>query len=279
MKHVSLVLALALAAGCYGGVKNGATPGKGSLATANVNVATHLPCDVQQVLSENCWSCHGTTPSKGVPASLVTYENLTATENNSGKTFAELAIDRMTDPKSPMPPDGPLDASQVGILKAWVAAGMNEGSCGDASGTTQPDPYDTPTVCTSGKTWRGGNIESPDMHPGGACIDCHRREGPRFTIAGTLYPSAHEPDDCNGVTKTGDTIVITGADGKELRIPVTSVAGNFSSRAAVAMPYHAKVVDSEGNVRAMSHEQTSGDCNGCHTVDGTKDAPGRIMRP
>lgn len=115
------------------------------------------------------------------------------------------------------------------------------------------------------------------MHPGRACISCHEQAGgPQLTIAGTVYPTAHEPDDCDGVAGSVQ-VVITDADGATQTLRVNS-AGNFYSAAAVAMPFHAKVV-SGGQERAMSAAQTTGDCNGCHTVDGASSAPGRIMAP
>ena len=43
-------------------------------------------------------------------------------------------------------------------------------------------------------------------------------------------------------------------------------------------PYTAKVLYN-GNERVMHAEQTSGDCNACHTQYGTQDAPGRILLP
>ncbi len=43
-------------------------------------------------------------------------------------------------------------------------------------------------------------------------------------------------------------------------------------------PYRAKVTSAQGE-RAMAAEQTSGDCNGCHTTEGANGAPGRIVSP
>jgi hypothetical protein len=102
--------------------------------------------------------------------------------------------------------------------------------------------------------------------------------GPSLTIAGTVYPTAHEPDLCNGANgSNGARVVITGADGATLTLtPGTS--GNFNSRTAVKTPFRAKVTYM-GRERAMSTAQTSGDCNSCHTQSGTNSAPGRILLP
>ena len=73
-------------------------------------------------------------------------------------------------------------------------------------------------------------------------------------------------------------MVITGADGRVLTLSLNG-AGNFFSEMAVARPYHAKVVTAGGGERAMTAEQTSGDCNSCHTPSGATGAPGRILLP
>ena len=58
------------------------------------------------------------------------------------------------------------------------------------------------------------------MNPGMPCIQCHASdEGPRFSIAGTVYPTIAEPDLCNGAaSSSGAQVVITGADGRLLTL-------------------------------------------------------------
>jgi len=90
-----------------------------------------------------------------------------------------------------------------------------------------------------------------------------------------VYPTAHEPLNCNG--KSGVQVVITPASGTALTL-TTNAAGNFYSTAKVTTPYTAKVV-MNGAERAMTAAQTSGDCNSCHTQNGAQMAPGRIMTP
>lgn len=115
------------------------------------------------------------------------------------------------------------------------------------------------------------------MHPGHGCIDCHASgDGPRYAIAGTVYPTSHEPDDCYGASGAL-SIVITGADGRSHSLSVNG-AGNFFSKTSVATPYTAAVT-AGGKTRAMATPQEDGDCNGCHTERGTRDAPGRIVAP
>ena len=97
------------------------------------------------------------------------------------------------------------------------------------------------------------------------------QRGEPLTIGGTVYPTAHEPTDCDGVSVTGATVVVTDANNKVQTLTVNSV-GNFQSSASVAAPYKASVVY-KGTTLSMITAQTSGD-QPCHTVDGAN-APGR----
>ncbi len=274
-------LAISVLAGCYG-VADGTMAAAGSGTTSSVTdgglgaVATGLPCDVAQVLAARCTSCHSDPPIGGSPMGLVTYADLTAPgKSDATKSVAQLCLDRMQNTSKPMPPSPAAAeaASDVAILQAWVTAGLPMGTCGATGGTD----YNTPLMCSSMTMWTRGNRGSSSMHPGGACINCHSNggEGPDFSIAGTVFPSAHEPIDCNG--SSGATVVITDAAGRVLTL-TTNGAGNFSSGAALKLPYSAKVV-SGGKERAMSATQMSGDCNSCHTDTGANGAPGRIMLP
>jgi hypothetical protein len=153
------------------------------------------------------------------------------------------------------------------------------GSGGTGGGT--PDPFGVASTCTSNMTWLGGNEGNADMNPGMACISCHATTGgeaPSYTIAGTVYPTGHEPDGCYGAQgNSGVQVVITGADGNTLTLK-PSAAGNFYSSMPVAMPYQAKVLYM-GRERDMLETQSTGDCNSCHTQSGASLAPGRIVLP
>jgi len=165
-----------------------------------------------------------------------------------------------------------------GAGTAGAPAGVGAGGGGGSGGTT-PDPFSVAPTCTSGTMWTQGNKGSDNMNPGRACITCHSMgDGPSLTIAGTVYPTAHEPDLCNGANGTnGARVVITGADGQTLTLTPGS-SGNFNSRTRVMLPYHAKVTYM-GRERAMGAAQTTGDCNSCHTQSGATGAPGRILLP
>ena len=246
-----------------------APPGTGKVAAVH-----DLPCDVAELLLAKCLTCHGSRPI-GNPLSLASRADLVAqSKTDPTKTVVQLSIARMKDTAKPMPPTGMAAASEAAVLEKWVADGMPTGNCQTAGGA---GPYDTPTVCSSNVRWTRGDDGSKSMHPGGTCIACHNeeREGPRYTIAGTVFPTAHEPTDCNGLA--GAVVVITDGAGRETRLN-TNAAGNFYSTVKITGPYTAKVI-ANGKERAMIAPQTSGDCNTCHSEAGTSDAPGRVMAP
>jgi hypothetical protein len=240
---------------------------------------TGLPCDVQQLLENRCIACH----QGQSPPALLTYDDLVRpSASDSSKTMAQASLERMKDASRPMPPTPavPPTAAEVATFEAWVSAKTPKGStCTSTADGIAPasNPYATPEVCTSNQRWTKGNDESQLMRPGGACITCHaQRGGPAFTIGGTVYPSAHEPNDCNGVSG-GVTVVVTDSVGRVLNLNINA-AGNFHSEQAIAPPFHVKV-KSANRERAMSGSLTAGDCNSCHTATGVNGAPGRIMGP
>ncbi len=275
----AFALVLAAASGCYTGAKLdlGASDSGAPTTTAPANGEGDLPCDVAALVSESCASCHGEPLAGGAKNRLLTAADFEApSKTDPSKTVADDSVARMKDAARPMPPSGSLSVDRVAILEAWISAGMPKGACG-AGGAT---PTNTPTVCTSDQLWTRGDHGSSSMHPGMACIDCHKStdedDAPLYRIAGTVYPTAHEPDDCYGASGAV-TVEITDANGKTYSLPVNG-AGNFFSSARITMPYRAKVV-SAGKTRAMVAPQTNGDCNACHTEQGAEKAPGRIMTP
>jgi hypothetical protein len=173
------------------------------------------------------------------------------------------------------------------------STGGSSGSSGSSGSDAGPAPlppdgtnYATPVQCSSAAHWTGGNKGSASMQPGSACRSCHvlggSASGKSWDISGTVYATAHEPNDCNGVGLSGVTVEITDAKGTTTSLPVNSVGNfwhnDFFGFAAIAKPYTAKVVYN-GKSRAMIGAQTDGDCNKCHSEAGASLAPGRIMLP
>jgi hypothetical protein len=241
-----------------------------------------LPCDVTMLLQNKCDSCHGSPLSGGAPMTLLSRSDLLAPAiTDASKTNAQLSVERMKSTTSPMPPAGGLSADEIATLQNWVTAGTPAGSC--VAETPDAGIIDTPLQCSSGTHWTSGDRGSASMHPGVACIACHRTsfEAPSLQVAGTVYPTVHEPDDCNGQsgsTGAGIRVIITEANGTPHTLTPNS-AGNFYLRSALQFPITAKVTNANGLTREMLTPQTSGDCNSCHTQDGTMNAPGRIIAP
>lgn len=238
----------------------------------------NLSCDVLTVLQSQCASCHGDPPVGGAPMSLLTYADLTAkSKSDPSKTVAEVSVLRMQDAARPMPPGGGASASDIAAIQRFIDGGFMMGTCDDAGA----NPYDTPTVCTSMQTNHFASGREL-MHPGGMCNTCHAQQGVgvMFTIAGTVYPTAHEPDDCFGASGSvsGAKVLILDMNGNTQQTLTPNARGNFTSLRPIKTPYTAKVVVGTSE-RAMTTPQTNGECNACHTEQGTSGAPGRIMLP
>ncbi len=249
--------------------------GDGGTNSGTGSSGSGLPCDVDTMLKNDCRSCHSKPPIGGAPMSLDSYSDLIApAPTNHSLTVAALSLMRMQDASAPMPPSPAslVSSGDLSIFQNWVNSGMPSGTCSTDGGT---DPYGTPVVCTS-NTYSTAR-EGSRMAPGQACNNCHASSGeaPIFALAGTAYPTAHEPDDCNGVSAM--QIVIVDANNRSITL-TSNTAGNFDYSGSVALPYHAKIV-ANGRERAMSAAQTNGDCNSCHTETGASSAPGRIMAP
>jgi Copper type II ascorbate-dependent monooxygenase, C-terminal domain/Copper type II ascorbate-dependent monooxygenase, N-terminal domain len=92
-----------------------------------------LPCNVSNVLTRNCQSCHGASPQFGAPQSLVSYEDLVSVR--AGTRVVDQVLARMKDDARPMPP-GPnarVGVSDQAIIASWVSRGANRSTevCGD----------------------------------------------------------------------------------------------------------------------------------------------------
>jgi len=155
-----------------------------------------------------------------------------------------------------------------------------------------PPRFDPAAACISNTRWTRLNRGSPLMNPGRACLDCHRRDrdAPIQSVAGTAYYVRHEEDLCNGYSgdppgsrQGGATVRLIDANGVMLTLPVNA-AGNFFTDDRLAFPLRlAEVIGPTGLRRAMGEAVPHGDCNLCHTREGTDTptglAPGRITVP
>lgn len=253
---------------------------------AGSGLATGLPCDVQGILENRCIACHSTD----TPPRLLTYEDLIAvSKKDPSKTMAQSAGELMRAKAMPPNPAAPPEDDEIASFEGWISAGtpQNPIAC------TDPPPKDGAavdagvqggTTCTSTEKWTQGNDGSPLMNPGQACNTCHQQSGgPNLRIAGTVYPSLHEPNDCIGSKPPPQLrVVVTDAQDRTFNMPLNA-SGNFIASTGLFSPrprppFKAVVTDGV-KTRAMVGSVTSGDCNSCHTVDGANGAPGRIMAP
>jgi hypothetical protein len=272
---VALLVSTGLA-GCFTGSGTTAQDGPaGGGGDTGAQQTTGLPCSVAALLTKYCAACHGVSPSSGT--SLASYSDLNKTsKTDPSKNEAQLALARMR--AGSMPPAGSTapTAQEIATFETWVNSGLPLGSCASPDGGA-PDPFAGPHVCTSGSFYTSG--EGRSMEPGNACISCHAGSGeaPRFTIAGTVYPTGHEPSRCQAAGVSGAQVAITD-NGGAVHLYAANAVGNFSASDAIGVPFRAEVRYG-GKTRGMAASQTSGDCNACHTENGASGAPGRILLP
>jgi cytochrome c5 len=266
----------------YGGSGSG-TGGSGSGAsgtgssTGTSMTTGDIPCEVADVLAAHCDACH----ANNIPPILRGRADFLAPATDASKTLGQVSVERMQATTDPMPPDG-APAADAAIMAAWVSDGMPAGDCGSGGGGgAGPNPYDTPEQCSSGNTWNNGDNGGDRMYPGRACNNCHKNEKPDeiFSIAGTVYPTAHEPDNCLGVGTGEATIEVTDNNGAVTTVSTNS-SGNFRSKANYAWPITVRVLAGGKSLAMVTKlDPPGGDCNTCHNLGGTDGAPGRIILP
>jgi cytochrome c553 len=310
------ILTAGLLAACYtgpvlGDPYAGLTPTQ-TIAPDAVKGSFDCKSGVTDVLSA-CSTCHGIEPV-GNDLVLVTRSQLLARSASSPtKTVAQVSLERMQDVVSPMPPTGVAAKADVDKLAAWLNAGMPEGACAvqqqtaqpgqpgqgnqpgqpsqaavdggtDSAAAKPPNLFGGPSTCTSGEKYQGKS--GFDMRPGEACNACHTSLNVRtFTIAGTVYPTGHEPNDCVGTKDGSVRIVLTDSAGKETFVPVpANQRGNFAlDKGTLTGAYAVRVETTDGaKVRKMGGKVKlpgDGDCNRCHSDAGSEKAPGRVVIP
>jgi len=244
-----------------------------------------LPCDVRAVLEDACALCHSSPPTSNAPEPLVARFDFFARSSVEGETILQRTLARLRDPALPMPPlsEPPASPTEIATLEAWLDAGAPAGTCGQI-----PQRFMIPT-CASGVIWDQAETGADLMNPGKDCVGCHDAEAPQYEyyFAGTVYSSLHEADGCESPPPADGQIELLDHSGAVTMTFVADANGNFTSStvpANVPLPYTARL-RANGLARSMVGEQTSGDCNGCHTEQGGTTtvgmplAPGRLLWP
>jgi hypothetical protein len=258
-------------------------------------LATGLPCDIDAFLAARCQGCH--VPMGSGPMPLVTYDDLLAESFvDPSLRVVDRMLARMQSETNPMPPapGTPASADEIALFESWIAAGTPQGECDagtDETGSEPDDPFDVEPMCSSGTWWDDDDDESPFMHPGASCLNCHAAERledpddddiPDLLVGGTVYPTAHEPTDCNGDGENVVVVIESVDTGARVELAANS-AGNFmlhrhQAPTDLTAPFLVKLVRGDAE-RVMPIPAPSGNCNDCHTQTGTMGAPGRVVAP
>jgi hypothetical protein len=269
MRFFPLAVMAAVASGCSGvgvGMDDDGGTNDGGTNVAMLPDDAGIPCEITALIARRCSTCHGAPPTAGAPITLLTRADFTAKSPIlPSQNEAQRSLARMAD--GTMPPGGGLGPTDLVTFDNWV--------------TLAPIPV------------VGNDHRSTTMAPGLACISCHSGQnfagqnpgGLRagrdvYDYMGTVFRAPHEKDLCS--PKLGVVARVEIYDLNNVLVvsmPVNS-GGNFFGDASGVKPakYKAKIITADGN-RMMTTAQTSGDCNTCHTVAGTSDAPGRIFLP
>lgn len=275
---IPAVLFLGCAPDVDDGIHTGSSTGPVPDAGADLG-PNELPCDVRQVVEEICTSCHASPVAAGATMPLLSRHDFLAIYADSGKTIGERSLERMKLAAAPMPPlsEPPASAKQISVFEQWVMAGMPAGSCGAISAKPMQ------TTCASGKFWDPNATATVQMNPGTACRTCHKTQASDYNyfFMGTVFPAFYEKDLCMSPPPAGAKVEILDETGKVTMTLTPNAAGNFMSSSVVAgvpIPYTARLV-ANGLTRSMNGLQSDGDCNKCHTEQGTDGAPGRLVWP
>ncbi|MBJ6367088.1 hypothetical protein [Snuella sedimenti] len=76
--------------------------------------------DIKSIMTSDCTSCHGSTPTQNAPMSLVTYAQV--------KANVDKIITRVNSSSNPMPPspNSPLSQSEKNLIQQWKDDGLLE---------------------------------------------------------------------------------------------------------------------------------------------------------
>ena len=94
-----------------------------------------IPCDVAEVLADNCLGCHGDPPVTGAPMPLTTWAQIQApaVSDESVRVYEMMSV-RINSETAPMPPPsaGTLSEADRATLNEWLGASAPAASAGDS---------------------------------------------------------------------------------------------------------------------------------------------------
>ena len=117
MKRLSLFMSITFAVllmACSSSSDDDMTP------TPDPNAKVTYNGNIKSLISSNCGSCHGSTPSNGAPSSAAfdTYAKVKAAANN--------IITRTNSAANPMPASGLMSTANRNLIKKWKSDGLLE---------------------------------------------------------------------------------------------------------------------------------------------------------
>jgi hypothetical protein len=142
-----------------------------------------VPCEIQELLHEHCGDCHADPPRYGAPMPLAGYDHFQVpAASDVTRSVWELAIERMTDPVSPMPPPSSSDITPEDrdALLAWLSAGAPAAAEGEACDDVPTDPEEPvgpdalPCTPTQIFTAHGDTDEEPFHVPSQGADDLYQ---------------------------------------------------------------------------------------------------------
>ena len=139
MRRVPFALSalIVITLGCDGGSDGTSVDAGGGGGTMDGAMPSMegIPCDVAEVLRDNCLGCHGDPPVAGAPMPLTTWEHIQApaASDESVRVYEMMNV-RINSETAPMPPpsEGALGDEDKAVLNEWLAASAPAATAGDS---------------------------------------------------------------------------------------------------------------------------------------------------
>jgi len=121
------------------GTREGGTQPSALVNPNSQSSGAQVPCEVAQIVSSHCATCHAETPKFNAPMSLTSAADFQAPAPGSSQSVRELALTRINAGSGRMPPVGTvaaLSADELSTLNAW----LNSGALATANGCSIAEP-------------------------------------------------------------------------------------------------------------------------------------------
>jgi cytochrome c5 len=106
--------------------REGGTQPTGLVDPNSQSAGAKVPCDVAQIVSSHCATCHAETPKFNAPMSLTSAADFQAPAPGTSQSVKEVALTRINASSGRMPPVGTvaaLNADELSTLNTWLNSG------------------------------------------------------------------------------------------------------------------------------------------------------------